>query len=57
MGYTARRSAASIDTAMVIMPFHSCRNKRWKLDLQEADGHYINECHENNNGKHVCMYR
>ena len=42
-----------IDTAMVIIPFNSCKNIKWKLDVYEADGYYIKESYDNNKDKHV----
>ena len=42
-----------IDTAMVLIPFNLCKNIIWKLDIYEADGHYIKDCIDSNRDKHV----
>ena len=36
---------------MVIIPYNLCKNIKWKLDIYEADGHYIKECYDNNKDK------
>ena len=42
-----------IDTAMVLLDFNICKNIRWKIDLYNADGHYIKECYNQNKDKWV----
>jgi hypothetical protein len=38
---------------MIIIPFNLCKNIIWKLDIYEADGHYIKDCINSNRDKHV----
>jgi|LakMenEpi03Aug12_release.lakeMendotaPanAssembly.Ray.scaffolds.fasta_scaffold1054545_1 hypothetical protein len=40
---------------MVIILFNLCKKIKRKLDIHEADGYYIQECYDNNKGKHVCI--
>lgn len=42
-----------IDTAMFIIPYNLCKNKRWIIDKYQADGYYIKECYDENINKHV----
>lgn len=42
-----------IDTAMFIMPYKLCKNKKWILNKYEADGYYIVECYNINKDIHV----
>ena len=42
-----------IDTAMVIIPYNSCKNIKWVLDKYEADGYYIKECYDKNKNTHI----
>ena len=42
-----------IDTAMILIYYNICKNIRWKLDLYNADGHYIKECYKENINKWV----
>ena len=46
-------SIDGIDTAMVIIPFKLCKNEKWKIDKYNADGHYIQECYNNNKKVHI----
>ncbi len=43
----------AIDTAMVIVPYKSCKDITWLLNLYEADGYYITECYEKNKNAHI----
>jgi hypothetical protein len=38
---------------MVIIPFNLCQHIKGKLDMYEAYGYHIEECHDNNRDKHV----
>ena len=40
-----------IDTAMVLIPYKSCENIKWILNLYNADGYYIQECYNKNKKK------
>ena len=40
-----------IDTAMVLIPYKSCENMKWILNLYNADGYYIQECYNKNKKK------
>jgi hypothetical protein len=42
-----------IDTAMAIIPYNLCKDKRWVLNRYDADGCYIEECYNNIKDKHV----
>jgi predicted O-methyltransferase YrrM len=42
-----------IDTAMVIIPYHLCKNVKWIVDKYEADGYYIKECYDTNKNRHI----
>jgi len=42
-----------IDTAMFIIPYNLCKNKRWIIDKYQADGYYIKECYDENINKHL----
>ena len=35
-----------IDTAMVLMDYTLCKNKRWILNKYDADGYFIKDCYE-----------
>ncbi len=41
---------------MVIIPFNSCKNIKWKLDVYEADGYYIKECYDNNTNRYFFLF-
>ena len=38
----------AIDTAMVLIPFKLCSDKKWILDKYDADGYYIKSCYDTN---------
>jgi len=42
-----------IDTAMVIIPYNTCKNVKWINNLYNADGYYIEECYKNNKKCHI----
>lgn len=44
-------SIGRIDTAMFIVPYSLCKDKRWIIDKYEADGYYIVDCY--NKDKHI----
>jgi len=42
-----------IDTAMAIMPFPSCKQIEWRLDIIASDGYYLMDCYQANIFDHV----
>lgn len=42
-----------IDTGMFIIDYNLCKNITWNNHLYDADGHYIEECYQNNKDKHI----
>ena len=46
-------ATGSIDTAMTIIPFDSCKNEKWVLDAYAADGMYIRDCYNNNKNTNI----
>jgi predicted O-methyltransferase YrrM len=43
----------SIDTAMFIIPFQTCKNVRWIPEKYDADGYYIKECYDLSGDNHI----
>jgi predicted O-methyltransferase YrrM len=42
-----------IDTVMFIIPYNLCKDIKWRLDLYDADGYYIQECYNKNKENHI----
>lgn len=46
-------NVGSIDTAMCIIPFKTCKEVRWIPEKYDADGYYIKECYELNRDNYI----
>jgi SAM-dependent methyltransferase len=46
-------NVGSIDTAMCIIPFNTCKHVRWIPEKYDADGYYIKECYDLNRDNYI----